>query len=699
MRILRPLPAALLATLAAVACAAGAPLGAQTPATPAAPAEARQAKPIDRANLDTTCTACADFYRYANGGWLERNEIPAAYSQWGSFNELADRNNEALRAVLDDLAGGKTAPTPTTTKLAALYGSCMDSTAVEAAGARPIAAALARIARVRTAAGVQAELAQLHDDAVQAGFGFYASPDQKRSTEVILNLVQGGLGLPDRDYYLKPDSASVKLRTAYVDHVARMLELAGTPAARARSDAQRVLEVETALARASMTRVQLRDPNATYHKLTVAELAQAAPGFDWAGYLRRRGLEGRATSLNVAQPDFAKAVATVSTGMPVESWRAYFRWKVVSDAAPQLSSAFVNESFRFGALLSGAKELLPRYKRCIGVADARMGEALGQAYVARTFSPAAKARALEMVANIQAVMRERLGALAWMSDATRQQALAKLDAFVNKIGYPDKWIDYGPLEVRAGDAFATNVMRADRFAVRRNVEKLGKPVDRGEWGMTPPTVNAYYNPPFNEIVFPAGILQPPFFDPNADDAVNYGGMGAVIGHEITHGFDDQGRQYDAQGNLRDWWTKEDADRFTKRADVVVAQFGGYGVGDAADDTLTKVNGKLTLGENIADLGGLTIAYHALQKSMQKKGRPAAIDGFTPEQRFFLAWAQIWRTNTRPEFARLLANVDPHAPGKWRTNGPLGNMPEFAKAWGCKAGDRMVRGDTLRAEIW
>jgi putative endopeptidase len=315
--------------------------------------------------------------------------------------------------------------------------------------------------------------------------------------------------------------------------------------------------------------------------------------------------------------------------------------------------------------------------------------------VARTFSPEAKARALEMVANIQAVMRERLTALAWMSDATRQQALAKLDAFVNKIGYPDKWIDYGPLEVRPGDAFATNVMRADRFAVRRNLDKLGKPVDRGEWVMSPPTVNAYYNPPFNEIVFPAGILQPPFFDPNADDAVNYGGMGAVIGHEITHGFDDQGRQYDAQGNLRDWWTKEDAERFTKRADIVVAQFGGYTIGDTA----TKVNGKLTLGENIADLGGLTIAYHALQKSMQKKGRPAPVDGFTPEQRFFLAWAQIWRTNTRPEFARLLANVDPHAPGKWRTNGPLGNMPEFAKAWGCKAGDRMVRADTLRAEIW
>jgi len=681
MRTLRPALATLFLALGAA--------GAQQPAP------ARQTKPIDPANLDTTCAACKDFYGFANGGWLKRNEIPAAYSQWGSFNELADRNNEVLRLVLDDLARGTTAPTATTTKLATLYASCMDSAAVERAGATPIAGALTRISRIRDRAGVEAELAQLHNDAVQAGFGFFASPDQKRSGEVIVNVVQGGLGLPDRDYYLKPDSATAALRTAYVQHVARMLELSGTPAAAARADAERVMAIETALAKASMTRVQLRDPNATYHKMTLAELTQAAPGLDWAAYLHRRGLDGRVAALNVAQPDFAKAVASMVGSVPVESWRAYFRWRVVNDAAPQLSSAFVNENFRFSALLSGAKELLPRYKRCIGVADARMGEALGQAYVARTFSPAAKARALEMVGNIQKVMRTRLAALEWMSDATRQQALAKLDAFVNKIGYPDKWIDYTALVVKPGDAFATNVLRADRFAVRRNLDKLGKPVDRGEWGMTPPTVNAYYNPPFNEIVFPAGILQPPFFDPNADDAVNYGGMGAVIGHEITHGFDDQGRQYDAQGNLRDWWSKEDAERFTKRADVVVAQFGGYTVGDTA----TRVNGKLTLGENIADLGGLTIAYYALQKALEGKPRPAAIDGFTPEQRFFLAWAQIWRTNTRPEFARLLVNVDPHAPGRWRTNGPLSNMPEFAKAWGCKAADPMVRGDTLRAQIW
>jgi putative endopeptidase len=398
-------------------------------------------------------------------------------------------------------------------------------------------------------------------------------------------------------------------------------------------------------------------------------------------------------SLNVAQPEFFKALDSLVKAVPAADWQTYLRWQVVDDAAPSLSSAFVNENFRFNQQLTGAKELLPRWKRCLQATDAALGEALGQLYVEKTFGPEAKRRALEMVRNLEAALQDRLGRLAWMSDATRKQALGKLAAFQDKIGYPDKWRDYSALTVDARSPYVVNVMRAAQFARAYNLRKIGKPVDRGEWGMTPPTVNAYYNPSKNEIVFPAGILQPPFFDPKADDAVNYGGMGAVIGHEMTHGFDDQGRQFDAQGNLRDWWTPADAEQYKTRATLVANQFDQY----VSVDTL-KVNGKLTLGENIADLGGLTIAYAALQKALEGKPRPT-IDGFTPEQRFFLAWAQIWRNNTRPEYARMLVTVDPHSPGKWRVNGPLGNMPEFAKAFGCKAGDPMVRSDSLRAQIW
>jgi putative endopeptidase len=378
--------------------------------------------------------------------------------------------------------------------------------------------------------------------------------------------------------------------------------------------------------------------------------------------------------------------------VPAADWQAYLRWHLLNAASPSLGSAFVNENFAFSSQLTGAKELLPRWKRCLQATDNAIGEALGQAYVEKTFTPEAKQRALTMVKNLEAALQERLGRLAWMSDATRTQALGKLAAFEEKIGYPDKWRDYSALTLVDGP-FVENVRRAASFERARNLRKIGKPVDKGEWGMTPPTVNAYYNPSRNEIVFPAGILQPPFFDPKADDAVNYGGMGAVIGHEMTHGFDDQGRQFDAEGNLRDWWTPQDAEQYKSRATLVSNQFDQY----VSVDTL-KVNGKLTLGENIADLGGLTVAYEALQKALAGKPRPK-IDGFTPEQRFFLAWAQIWRTNTRPEFARLLVTVDPHSPGKWRVNGPLSNMPEFAKAFGCQAGDPMVRGPEQRAQIW
>jgi putative endopeptidase len=438
--------------------------------------------------------------------------------------------------------------------------------------------------------------------------------------------------------------------------------------------------------------VEHRDPNAIYHKMTVAELQQLTSNLTWSTILKTMGAPGDG-AVNVAQPEFVKALDSLVGRVPLDDWKAYLRWRVVDDAAPSLSSAFVNEDFRMRQVLTGARELLPRWKRCLQAADRSMGEALGQAYVEKTFTPDAKARALEMVRNMEAVLRDRLTSLEWMSEATRKQAIVKLDAIMNKIGYPDKWRDYSALTV-ARRPFVLNQLAATEFERKRNLAKIGKPVDRSEWGMTPPTVNAYYSPTVNEIVFPAGILQPPFFDPNVDDAVNYGGIGAVIGHEMTHGFDDSGRQFDAKGDLRDWWTPADAAEYKKRAQLVVDQFNGYiGV-----DTL-HVNGQLTLGENIADLGGLKIAYAAMERAMAKNGRPPLIDGWTPEQRFFLSWAQVWRRKVRPEAARQALITDPHSPAEWRVNGPLSNLPEFAKAFGCQAGDPMVRPDSVRAQIW
>jgi putative endopeptidase len=454
-----------------------------------------------------------------------------------------------------------------------------------------------------------------------------------------------------------------------------------------------VLALETRLAGASMSRVAMRDPNAVYHKMTLAEFQAITPHIDMKRYLDQVGAKNVAV-VNVRQPDFFRALDTLVTTVPLDHWKAYLRWRAASGASPALSSAFVNQSFSWQQNLTGAKEQLPRWRRCLATTNAVLGEAIGEEYVRRTFTPAAKARALAMVNNLRDALRERIGQLGWMSDSTKRQALVKLDAFTRKIGYPDKWRDYSALEVKPG-VYVENLRAATRFGTARDWSKVGKPVDRTEWAMTPPTVNAYYNPTMNEIVFPAGILQAPFYDPNADDAVNYGGMGAVIGHEMTHGFDDQGRQFDGSGNLRDWWTAQDAAAYKTRAQLVSDQFDRYTVLDSA----THVNGKLTLGENIADLGGLTIAYAALQKSLVGKPRPANIDGFTPEQRFFLSWAQVWREASRAEAARVQVNTNPHAPAQWRVNGPLSNMPEFARAFSCRPGDAMVRSDSLRAQIW
>jgi putative endopeptidase len=686
-------PLALAFTVAAIAACTKKPQAAPAPA-PAAPAMtvAPAAPPISLANLDTTCKACADFYEYANGGWLKNNTIPAAYSRWGAFNELNDRNQAVLHQVLDDAAMNKSADQSADVKKVGIYyASCMDSAAIEAAGAKPLEEELRRINAVKDLKEMRAELARLHLMNVNVVFGEGSGQDFKASTNVIFHVGQGGLGLPERDYYLRKDSASIKIRDAYVADITGTLQLIGDTPEAAKAGAAKIMSIETALANASMPRVAMRDPNATYHPMTISAFDSLAPNIDISSML----VDWKApkiTSLNVAQPDFFKAANAMLVSVPLDDWKTYMRWHYVSRAAPWLSSAFVNEDFKYQQTQTGAKELLPRWKRCLSITDRQLGEAVGQAYVAVTFSPEAKARALAMVKNMESVLSARIDSLPWMSAATKQQAQAKLAAFLNKIGYPDTWRDYSAMEIKKGP-FVNNYFAADVFESHRDLAKIGQPLDRLEWSMTPPTVNASYNPLRNQISFPAGILQPPFYNPNADDAVNYGGIGAVIGHEMSHGFDDQGRQFDAQGNLRDWWTAADAAEYNRRAKLVEMQFASY----IGIDTL-HVNGKLTLGENIGDLGGLKIAYTAYILSLHGKPAPM-IDGYTGPQRFFLSWAQVWRQLQRPEALRRQLLTDPHAPGMWRVNGPLSNMPEFAAAFSCHAGDAMVRPDSLRAQIW
>ena len=663
------------------------------PATAQVSAVPMQSKPLDPANLDRSVSACTDFYQFANGGWIRNNPVPPAFSRWGSFDLLGETNQSNLLTILRSAAAsGNSQASEDLRKLGVYYSSCMDSVGAERAGAQPIAPGLARIAAIRNRAQLETEVARLHSQGVPVLFGFGAQQDAKNSTSVIAGITQGGLSLPDRDYYLNPDKRYTDIRADYTDHLARMFQLLGDSPTQAATNAQRVVTIETGLARPAKTRVQLRDPNANYNKMTAAELAQFAPGFNWPSFFATEGRSDIST-INVQNPVFLRAVDSLLTSAPLDDWKAYLRWKLVTAAAPSLSSAFVNEDFRFSSTLTGAKEMLPREKRCSRAADAGLRDALGQAYVAQYFPPAAKQRALEMVRNIQAVFNDRLRTLAWMSDTTRTQAAGKLATFTTKIGYPDKWRDYSTLTIKPGH-FLNNQVAVREYERRRTLGRIGKPVDRAEWGMTTPTVNAYYNPSMNEIVFPAGIMQPPFFDAKADDAVNYGGMGAVIGHEITHGFDDQGSQFDAEGNLRNWWSASDLEKFKQRTGLVASQYDSYTVLDSV-----RVNGRLTLGENIADFGGLSIAYAALQKALAEKGRPPLIDGFTPEQRFFLAWAQIWRQNITPEAQRVRINTDSHSPGRWRTNGPVSNMPEFAAAFGCKPGDPMVRSESVRPVIW
>ncbi len=646
---------------------------------------------FDSANLDRTCKPCDDFYQFAMGGWMKANPIPPEYSIWGSFSQLADRNQKNLREILEAAASGKAPSGTNEQKIGDFYASCMNSTAIEAAGTKPIDTELTQIAAVGTLADFEAETARLHKQGVAVVFRFNSTQDAKDSSQVMGAAFQGGLGLPERDYYLRQDEKSEKLREDYVRHVASMLALLGDPAEASAHEADAVLKIETALATASMKNTDLRDPDKTYHKMTRAELKALTPNFSWESYFKAVG-HAELKEINVGQPDFFKALDAQLTATSIADWKTYLRWHLVISAAPGLAERFVNEDFDFrGKILTGAKEIQPRWKRCVQSTDRNLGEALGQAYVQKYFPPAAKARALEMVRNLLAALRNDLATLPWMGPETRAQAGAKLEAFAVKIGYTDKWRDYSALNIDPR-AYAENLVRASEFDFARRLNKIGKPVDRTEWGMTPPTVNAYKSSSMNEIVFPAGIMQPPFYDPNADDAVNYGGMGAVIGHEITHGFDDHGSKFDGKGNLKDWWTPEDLKNFQSRAKCVSDQFDEYVV----DGDLHE-NGKLVLGESIADLGGLAIAYAAYEKSLVGKPRPPDRDGFNPEQRFFLGWAQVWGANERLEYARLMANTNPHPLGRFRANGPLSNMAEFSNAFGCKQGDAMVREQACK--IW
>jgi putative endopeptidase len=606
---------------------------------------------------------------------------------------LAEKNRDVVHQILEDAAKNTTAARGSNEqKIGDYYAACMDEASIEAAGLKPIQAELDRISKIKDQQSLQAEVAHLHSIFIPVMFRFGSGQDYKDATQVIGQLNQGGLTMPDRDYYLNPDEKSKAIRAKYVTHVTKMFQLLGDDAAAAASEANAVMTIETKLAEASMKREDLRDPNARYHRMKVADLRALAPEFEWDTYFK--GIGVNLADLNVGMPEFVKAESKQLTTTSLDDWKTYLRWHVVKARAAALPKKFVEEDFDFrGRTLTGTQELLPRWKRCVQSTDQALGEAVGPFYVKKAFSPEAKARAVTMVQNLITALHDDLETLSWMSETTRQRATVKLEAFMRKIGYPDKWRDYSALKIDR-DSYAANIDRASAFEVRRNLAKIAKPVDRTEWGMTPPTVNAYYNPSMNEIVFPAGILQWPFYDPSADDAINYGGIGVVIGHEMTHGFDDSGAKFDPQGNLKNWWTDEDLAKFKTRAQCIIDQFDSYEVQPGLHE-----KGRLVTGESIADLGGLAIAYAAFQKSMQGKPRPPDIDGFTPEQRFFLGYAQIWAQNVRPEYERQLVVTDSHPLGRFRVNGPLSNMPTFAQAFQCKDGDPMVRPPEKRCEIW
>jgi endothelin-converting enzyme/putative endopeptidase len=636
-------------------------------------------------NIDKTIDPCVDFYQYACGNWIKNSEIPPDQSQWVSFVELHERNLDVEHGILEKAAAGGAGRDAIDQKIGDLYGSCMDEAAVDAKGIAPLKPELDRVAAVKDKAGLIDELAHLYLVGGASLFSFYASSDLHNADQVIAYIDQGGLTLPDRDYYIKDDQKMKDMRQHLVDYVTQSLTLAGQTPQQAADSAQTVLRIETALAKAAMDRTARRDPKNRDHKMSRDEAVALGPDFYLNRYFTAVGAPNF-TQLNVTNPDFFKQVNAVLQTESLDSLKTYVSWHVLNPAEPWLSQPFVDANFKFRQNLTGQKEIQARWKRCVSLTDGEMGEALGQKYVDATFGPDGKARMLKMVDALEASLANDIHDLSWMSAETRKEAKVKLDAIRNKIGYPDVYRDYSSIVIKRDDLLG-NIARADEFESKREIAKIDKPLDRKEWGMTPPTVNAYYSPSFNEIVFPAGILQPPFFDKSMDDAVNFGGIGLVIGHELTHGFDDQGRKYDPHGNLHDWWTEQDGKEFEKRVSCVADEYSNF---VAVDDL--KLNGRLTLGENTADNGGARIALAALEHMIaeDKTGKEAQkIDGYTPEQRFFLGFARVWCEKRRPEVARTRVLTDPHSPGKYRVDGVVQNMPEFQKAWGCKAGQPMV----------
>jgi putative endopeptidase len=662
---------------------------------------AKEPDHFDLGSVDSSLDPCVDFYQYSCKKWIDSNPIPADQASWGHGGKLALWNQSVLKDVLEKASSDDPSRSPVEQKIGDYYASCMDESGIDAKGIAVIKSELDRIAALSSKSQLGGELAHLHaitfqlapasdSGAATALFGFTSGQDLDDASKVVAQVDQGGLGLPDRDYYLKDDAKSVETRQQYVGHVQKTLELLGEDSATASAHAKAIMEMETAMAKSAMDLVMRRDPANLNHKLSAKELRALTPDFSWDDYLK--GIQAPPTiHYLVATPDFFKGMNQLINSQSLDNWKTYLRWHLVSDSSSLLTQPFVEEKFDFyGRKLFGQKQQRPRWRRCTQYVDRDLGEALGQAYVDRTFGADGKARMLKMVQALEVALGNDIQQLDWMTPATKKEALVKLHGFEGKIGYPDQWRDYSSVKIVRGQAVA-NDERATEFEIHRQLNKIGQPVDRGEWEVTPPTANAYYDSQHNDINLPAGILQPPFFDNRMDAAVNYGAIGAIMGHELTHGFDDEGRQFDAQGNLRNWWTPEDAAEFEKRADCFIKEYSAF---SAVDDV--HLNGKLTLGENTADNGGVHLAFMALMKSLDGKPQPK-IDGFTPQQRFFLAWGQSWCENVRPEMSRMWAQTDPHSPGRDRVNGVLGNMPEFREAFACHEGQPMVRAPACR--VW
>ena len=647
---------------------------------------------LDVPSMDRSIKPCEDFYRYSCGGWIKNNPIPADQARWDVYSKLGDENQRFLWGILEQASHVSPARTPSEQKIGDFFAACMDEETVNAAGSKPLQNHLDRIAEMKSTRDLAAVIAVEHHHTASSGFlfGFGSNQDFKNSDRVIAFASAGGLGLPDRDYYVKTDAKSVETREKYVEHVQRMFALLGDSSEDAARNARTVMQIETDLAKVSLTRVEKRDPYKLYHMLSRTQLKALTPSFDWDRYLPASETSA-IQEINVTEPAFFKTMETEVKSRSLDEWKTYLRWHLAHSEAPYLSAPFVQANFDFySKYLRGVPQMQPRWKRCVQLVDRDLGEALGQVFVQKTFGPEVKQRTLDMTKAIETAMESEVKQLPWMGAETKKQALAKLQTIVNKIGYPDKWRDYSSLQIDRKE-FLSDVMRAVGFETKRDLAKIGKPVDRGEWDMTPPTVNADYNPQMNDINFPAGVLQPPLFDFKMDDAPNYGNTGATIGHELTHGFDDEGRQFDAKGNLRDWWTKQDAEEFEKRAKCISDQYAQYTI---VDDI--KINSKLTLGEDVADLGGTLLAYIAWKHATAGQDLKS-VDGLTPDQRFFIGMAQWACGSERDENKRVNAITNPHSPNEYRINGIVSNMPEFRQAFACKAGDPMVRENACK--VW